>query len=62
MGQTALQFGEEHSHGSSAIWSCKFSADGNEIFAGGPGPIYGMRQDKYVPLKTGLSLGFQSTT
>jgi len=38
--QTELQFGDEHSLGMSAIWSCKFSADGNEVFAGGPGPIY----------------------
>ena len=42
--QTPLKFGEEYTAGMSAIWSCKFSADGNEVFAGGPGPIYGMRQ------------------
>ncbi|KAF9787064.1 WD40-repeat-containing domain protein [Thelephora terrestris] len=40
MTQTALQFGEEDSLWRSAIWSCKFSADGKEVFAGGPGPIY----------------------
>ena len=43
-GQTALRFGEENTAGMSAIWSCKFSSDGNEVFAGGPGPIYGMCQ------------------
>jgi hypothetical protein len=42
VGQTALQIGEEDMGGFSAIWSCKFSADGNEVFAGGPGQIYGM--------------------
>lgn len=47
MGQTALQFGDEYSGGTSAIWSCKFSADGNEVFAGGSGSIYGMRRDAY---------------
>ena len=43
-GETALQFGEDSAAGMSAIWSCKFSADGNEVFAGGSGPIYGMRR------------------
>lgn len=38
--QTPLRFGEEHSLMRSPIWSCKFSADGNEVFAGGAGPIY----------------------
>lgn len=47
IGQTALEFGEEHSRGTSAIWSCKFSADGNEVFAGGHESIYGMRPDGY---------------
>ena len=54
--QTALEFGEEHTAGMSAIWSCKFSADGNEVFAGGPGPIYGMRRD--LLSKARLTLGF----
>lgn len=44
MGQTELQF-EEDSGEMFAIWSCKFSADGNEVFAGGRGSIYGMRRD-----------------
>lgn len=47
VGQTALQFDDEHLRGVSAIWSCKFSADGNEVFAGGSGSIYGMRRDKH---------------
>ena len=59
-GQTALQFGEERTAGMSAIWSCKFSADGNEVFAGGPGPIYGTRRD--LSSKARLTLGFQSMT
>ena len=58
VGQTALQFGEEH--GMSAIWSCKFSADGNEVFAGGPGPIYGVCRG--ILPEARLSLGFQSMT
>lgn len=40
MHQIPLQLGEERSLRMSAIWSCKFSADGNEVFAGGPGQIY----------------------
>ena len=43
MVQTPLRFGEEHSLMRSPIWSCKFSADGKEVFAGGAGPIYGRR-------------------
>ena len=34
--------GWDGSYGSYGIWSCKFSADGNEIVAGGRSRIFGM--------------------
>ena len=37
------------------IWSCRFSADGNEVIAGGSGRIFGM-QLLFVGAKTILML------
>lgn len=34
-------FGRGYQEDAFGIWSCKFSADGNEVIAGGSGHIFG---------------------
>ena len=50
--QIAIPFGDRTRGyvygGQSRIWSCRFSADGNEVVAGGDGKIFGMPIDYTV--------------
>jgi DDB1- and CUL4-associated factor 11 len=38
-----------------AIWSCRFSADGNEVVAGGSGKIFGLLHILYTDHRSWLT-------
>ncbi|KAI6136433.1 WD40 repeat-like protein [Pisolithus sp. B1] len=39
--QTPIRFADQNRRNNFGIWSCRFSADGNEVIAGGSGHIFG---------------------
>ena len=55
--QIAIPFGDRESYGF-GIWSCRFSADGNEVVAGGSDHIFGKQRRNSGSFLTSLSLQF----
>jgi DDB1- and CUL4-associated factor 11 len=46
--QIPIPFGDQRRDARFGIWSCRFSADGNEVVAGGDGKLFGAPPTSYL--------------